>query len=62
MGRNKLPKGERKETVQVCVKSKAIEKIGYKKCAEIAVTAIEEEYLKFEGIGSVMSEKEQKIL
>ena len=50
MGRNKLPDGEKKNTVQVCVKSKAIQKIGYKKCAEIAVTAIEEEFLKFDGL------------
>jgi len=48
MGRNKLPEGEKKEKVDVFVKVKAIEKIGYKKCAEIAVNAIEEEYLNFE--------------
>ena len=50
MGRNKLPKGEKKDKVDVFVKAKAIEKIGYKKCAEIAVNAIEDEYLKFDNL------------
>lgn len=48
MGRNKLPQGEKKVKVDVFVKVKTIENIGYKRCAEIAVTAIEEEYLKFD--------------
>lgn len=48
MGRNKLINGEKKDKIQAFVKGKVIEKIGYKKCAEIAVNAIEEEYLKID--------------
>lgn len=48
MGRNKLPVGEKKSKVEVFVKEKMIKKIGRKECENIAVTAIEDEYLKFE--------------
>lgn len=40
--------GEVKKVVQICIQEKMIDKIGKKKVQQIAVQAVEREYLEFD--------------